>query len=77
MQKHPRITKKIKVGNCNFQVQLITQNQPVSPKAYSRYITKANFAHKPKQGIRAYKLPCGCYIWQYSCGKRELSALPF
>jgi hypothetical protein len=77
MQKHPRITKGSHSGICPFTPQLMPNNLPVSSFAFSRYIGKASFTHEPGKGIRAYRLPCGCFVWCYSSGARELSALPF
>lgn len=77
MQKHPRIKQGNHTGICPFTPQLMPHNLQVSPFAFSRYIRKSNFTHSPGQGVRAYKLPCGCFVWAYSSGVRELSALPF
>lgn len=77
MQKHPHIKPKNQNGNCSFSSQLIANNLPVSRYAFSRYLGRASFTHKPKPGIRCYQLPCGCYVWQYKSGVRELSVLPF
>jgi hypothetical protein len=77
MQKHPPIKSGPQAAMCPFSAQLATQNLPVSPHAFGRHIRKANFTHSPGPGIRAYKLPCGCFVWQYASGARELSGLPF
>jgi hypothetical protein len=77
MQKHPRINSSITSGICSFTPQLLPNNMQVSRHAFSRYIHKATFTHSPAKGIKAYRLPCGCYVWCYSSGQRELSALPF
>lgn len=77
MHKHPRISSATSSGTCSFTPQLLPHNQPVSRYAFSRYIGKASFTHKPAQGVRAYRLPCGCYVWCYASGSRELSVLPF
>jgi hypothetical protein len=77
MQKHPRISKASQKGSCKFTFQLLPNNLPVASNAFSRYIGKASYTNSPGQGIRVYMLPCGCYIWCYSSGARELSALPF
>jgi len=77
MQKHPRISSASQKGSCSFTFQLLPNNLPVAPNAFSRYIGKASFTHMPGKGIRAYQLPCGCFIWRYASGVRELSALPF
>ncbi len=77
MQKHPRITKGNQTGVCPFTPQLLPNNLQVSRYAFSRHIGKASFSNKPAKGVRAYQLPCGCYVWVYKSGVRELSALPF
>ena len=77
MKKHPRISSGNQSGTCSFTSQLLPSNQQVAPNAFSRYIRKSAFTHSPSKGIRAYQLPCGCFVWCYSSGVRELSALPF
>ena len=77
MQKHPRITKGNHSGTCPFTPQLMPNNMQVSRYAFSRYIGRASFTHTPGKGIRAYQLPCGCFVWVHKSGARELSALPF
>ena len=77
MQKHPRIKQGNQTGSCSFSAQIIGKNLQVSPFAFQRHIRKATFTHSPGKGIRAYQLPCGCFVWLYASGARELSALPF
>jgi hypothetical protein len=77
MQKHPRISSASLVGPCPFTQHVLLQNVGLSPYAFSRYLTRRAFVHSPAPGIRAYRLPCGCCVWRYASGIRELSALPF
>lgn len=77
MQKHPRIKSSNQSGICSFTPQIMQSNLPLSSHAFSRYIGKASFKHKPGPSIRAYQLPCGCYVWVHRSGARELSSLPF
>jgi hypothetical protein len=49
----------------------------LSPFAFQRYIRRSSLAHQPVFGIKVYRLPCGCFVWCYPSGVRELSALPF
>jgi hypothetical protein len=77
MQKHPQIKKGNQASLCSFTPQIMSGNLPVSRYAFNRYIGKASFSHVQAPGVRVYQLPCGCYVWVYQSGLRELSALPF
>ena len=77
MKRHTQIKSKSIEGSCNFMHHLIQMNLPVSKFAFKRYTLKSNYVHSPSATIRAYKLPCGCYIWVNKNGSRELSLLPF
>jgi hypothetical protein len=52
-------------------------NLPVSPYAFNRYLRKSAFTHSPAPSVKAYQLPCGCFVWVHSSGVRQLSALSF
>ena len=77
MHKHPRLSSGSNSGICPFTPQVLHQHLPLSPFAFQRYIRKSSLAHQPVFGIKVYRLPCGCYVWRYPSGVRELSALPF
>jgi hypothetical protein len=78
MQKHPSFKKNANYsGICSFTPQLMPSNLPVSPYAFNRYLRKAAFTHSPAPSVKAYQLPCGCFVWVHSSGVRQLSALPF
>lgn len=77
MQNHPRISAGSQLGICPFTPQVLHQHLQLSPFAYQRYIRRSRLAHQPVFGIKVYQLPCGCFVWCYPSGVRELSALPF
>ena len=77
MQNHPRISAGSQLGICPFTPQVLHQHLQLSPFAYQRYIRRSSLAHQPVFGIKVYQLPCGCFVWCYPSGVRELSALPF
>ncbi len=78
MLKHPRFKKNVNhSGVCSFTPQLLPNNLQVSAYAFQRYLRKSSFTHSPTPSIKAYQLPCGCFVWVHSSGVRQLSALPF
>ena len=77
MLNHPRISAGSQLGICPFTPQVLHQHLQLSPFAYQRYIRMSRLAHQPVFGIKVYQLPCGCFVWCYPSGVRELSALPF
>ncbi|MBK8310339.1 MAG: hypothetical protein IPL04_04960 [Chitinophagaceae bacterium] len=77
MQNHPRISAGSQLGICPFTPQVLHQHLQLSPFAYQRYIRRSRLAHQSVFGIKVYQLPCGCFVWCYPSGVRELSALPF
>ncbi|MBK6730140.1 MAG: hypothetical protein IPG60_03940 [Bacteroidetes bacterium] len=77
MQNHPRISAGSQLGICPFTPAGSPSALALSPFAYQRYIRRSRLAHQPVFGIKVYQLPCGCFVWCYPSGVRELSALPF
>ena len=77
MKKHPPMNLARQKDLCPFTPQLLLNNVQVSKNAFSRYIKKATFVYKPQKDIKVYQLPCGCSVWVYKNGLRELSLLPF
>ena len=77
MQKHPRISSGSHPGICPFTPQVLHQFLQLSPHAYSRYVRKSAIIAQHHTGVKVYRLPCGCCLWRYPSGVRELSALPF
>ena len=77
MQKHPRITSGNQQNICSFTNQVLMQPLRLSQYAFSRYLRKAALINSALPGIKVYGLPCGCCVWAYKSGARELSALPF
>jgi hypothetical protein len=77
MKKHPQIKSTSLEGSCNYECNLLLNNLKVSQYAFKKYVKQSNFIHSPSKTIKAYKLPCGCYLWLNKNGSRELSLLPF
>lgn len=78
MQKHPTIRPGSSKGSCTFSQQVLLMPLPLSPYAFSRYLTRSALHNIYKGlGFKVYKLPCGCYVWVHYSGYRKLSALPF
>lgn len=77
MKKHPKISSIKPSANCTFMLQVLMKPLQLSPYAFNRHLSKSNFCHSPSPGIKVYKLNCGCFVWVYSSGKRQLSAFPF
>jgi hypothetical protein len=77
MKKHPQIKVNAIEGSCNYSNQLLLKNIKVSNYAFNKYINKANYIYSPTSLIKAFKLPCGCYLWKHINGNKELSLLPF
>ena len=76
MLKHPKIKSVQPTGKCSFSNQLITNAQQLSPYAFQRHLRRSAISHKTKS-LKAYNLPCGCFVLVHSSGTRQLSALPF
>jgi hypothetical protein len=77
MVTHSRFSSGTQLGSCHLSQQPIYEHLPLSRFAYQRYIRRSALAHTTHHGIRVYRLPCGCFLWRYPSGERELSALPF
>ncbi|MFZ4059550.1 MAG: hypothetical protein ACOYKE_15505, partial [Ferruginibacter sp.] len=56
------------IDTLNFRVCNLT----LPPELFVKETTKAI-----RYKFEVYQLPCGCFVWCYPSGVRELSALPF
>ena len=76
MQKHPKMSLVASAPVCTFTNQIFPTPLQLSPYAFNRYLCKRSLVHKTTS-LRAYCLPCGCYVHVLSSGVRLLSTLPF
>jgi len=76
MQKHPKMSLVASAPVCTFTNQILTKPLQLTPYAFNRYLHKRALVHKTPS-LKAYALPCGCYVLVLSSGIRQLSVLPF
>ncbi len=76
MQKHPKIKAGKPSAHCPFTIQVLMKPMQLSPYALNRYLGKQALYYSTPS-IKAYALPCGCFVLVHASGRRELSALPF
>ncbi|HEX8515627.1 MAG TPA: hypothetical protein VF868_05460 [Bacteroidia bacterium] len=78
MQKHPIITASTSAASahCPFTVQVLMKPLQLSPYAFQRHL-RSHTLRVSSASLKVYALPCGCFVWVYASGKRQLSALPF